>query len=207
MSDEQAPETGMPQEPGSIPSPGRGSISRRRFLVDRHFQFQYVKLALYGGLGVIGVCLIYSLGVRFFMGEKAFDPRMLRVMVALAIFVVLFCAMIAAVTVRMTHRVAGAAFNLERSIDRIARGDYEDPIQLRQGDYLHNIAGALNDLRGTLKARRMDVIQIREALEGLREALPENRHTTLDLACERVMNLYRVLPEAAPDTGVFRPPA
>jgi HAMP domain-containing protein len=53
----------------------------------------------------------------------------------------------------MTHRVAGAAYNIENYIKEIAAGIYNTDRTLRKNDDLQAVAAALRDLASKLKAK------------------------------------------------------
>jgi len=53
----------------------------------------------------------------------------------------------------VTHRVAGAAYNIENYIKEIAAGTYNTERTLRKGDDLQSVMAALRDLACKLKAK------------------------------------------------------
>jgi hypothetical protein len=57
-----------------------------------------------------------------------------------------------AITLWITHSVAGAALILRRAIDRMSEGDLDGRWKLRKGDYLQKLAASIRHLRDVLEA-------------------------------------------------------
>lgn len=127
--------------------------TRRRILVDPRFQYQSMRVCLYVGLMILGVAIVFYAAARLFLESHNVDPIVLRAMTGMALFIILFSALVGVVMVRMTHRVSGAALNLDRAIQRMMDGDYKTKIQLRKDDYLQNLADSLNDLRAEMERK------------------------------------------------------
>ena len=124
---------------------------RRRILVDREFQFQYFRICFWTGLVVIAVAILIFVAAKLFIGmNDELHPQIFNILIGIVVFIVMFCGLIGYITVRMTHKVAGAAFGLERSIDRLRERRLEEKVRVRKGDYLTNLAGALDELRNDL---------------------------------------------------------
>ncbi|MBI2931284.1 MAG: methyl-accepting chemotaxis protein [Planctomycetes bacterium] len=146
-------------------------IARRRILVDKKFQLQYLYIWLWVGVGMVLMSLLfYALGERV-LGDRRFDPRIVRLMSAMSGFLVLFCVLMGVLSVFLTHRVAGAAYRLERCIRDLAKGDYGQKIALRSSDYLQNLAEALNVLQAELRGQVEDGRRLVPSLEQLRDRL------------------------------------
>jgi len=79
---------------------------------------------------------------------------------------VVFLAMVAVVSVLETHKTAGAAFNLSRTIARLRDGESGTRVTLRQGDNLQPLARAFNEMSLALDERRF---RDAEALRNLAE--------------------------------------
>jgi signal transduction histidine kinase len=65
-----------------------------------------------------------------------------------------FVAGVIAIGVLESHRTAGAAYAIRRSIDQIREGQTGVRVKLRRGDHLQELAKALNQLAETLDAQR-----------------------------------------------------
>lgn len=128
------------------------SNARRILLVDRKFQLQYLYIWLWVGTGMIAAMLaIYLLFARRYLGERALDPEIVRLVGGIAAFMIVFCILMGLVSVVLTHRVAGAAFRLDAVLKRLCEGDLDQRIQLRTADYLQNLAGRLSEFQEHLR--------------------------------------------------------
>ncbi len=146
-------------------------IVRRRIIVDRKFQLQYLYIWLWVGVGMVVMSLLFYVLGRRILGERAFDPPIVRLMSGMSGFIVLFCVLMGILSVFLTHRVAGAAYRLEKCIRELTDGEFGGRIQLRTGDYLQNVADALRELQGELREREADRLKIAEVMRELREGL------------------------------------
>ncbi len=146
-------------------------VTRRRILVDKKFQLQYLYIWLWVGVGMVVMSLLfYMLGARV-LGEKALDPAIVKLMSGMSGFLVLFCVLMGILSVFLTHRVSGAAYRLERCIRDLCDGNLDQRIALRSGDYLQNLADALIDLQAAMKSGDERRAQLVKSLEDLRDTL------------------------------------
>ena len=168
----------------------RPTWNRRNFLVDKRFQYHYFRICFWTGMMVMAVSvLMFAALTLFFAITPKLHPEIFRVIVAIPILISCFCVAFGVVTVRMTHKVAGQAFGLERSINRFREGDLDTVVRVRNGDYLKNIAGALEDLRADLLWHRGQLESLRETLQDVRESAPEDAVLAADEALERTQAL------------------
>jgi hypothetical protein len=65
-----------------------------------------------------------------------------------------FVAGVIAIGVLESHRTAGAAYAIRRSIDQLREGRTGVRVKLRRGDHLQELAKALNQLAESLDAQR-----------------------------------------------------
>lgn len=141
---------------------------RRKIVVDRRFQLQYLHIWLAVAVGLVVISVgFYFLSKGVSGGLSRIDPTFVRLMIGMSVFVILFSLLMGLLSVVMTHRVAGAAWRLDQCIRRLSGGDLDVRITLRKGDYLHNLADSLNELRETMKRSREAA---RELLGLLEEA-------------------------------------
>jgi methyl-accepting chemotaxis protein len=134
---------------------------RRRILVDRKFQLQYLTIWLWVGvLMVVLSSLFYLLFAREVLGVREQDPVISKLMGGVSGFLVLFCLLMGILGVFLSHRVAGAAYRLDMMLRRLIEGDLEQRIVLRSGDYLQNLAGGLTELQDTLKRSETAIAEI-----------------------------------------------
>ncbi|MBI3039563.1 methyl-accepting chemotaxis protein [bacterium] len=133
-------------------------MSRKNYFISKGMQSKFAGtiLLLVFLISVITACNIYvlgtfflstnatlseaqqteSLGVYFF---KTFWPRLLLLVL---VNVIIVCI----VSIMYSHQIAGPAYKLEKSIQRIANGDLTFEIHLRRNDNLKELATAINSM-------------------------------------------------------------
>ena len=89
-------------------------------------------------------------------------------------FVVLVFVVIRAIM--LTHRTAGAAFNLERCLGRVASGDFGTELRVRRKDNLRQLQKPFNSMMASLRERAADD---QAALVRLAEKIDELGHHEL----------------------------
>jgi hypothetical protein len=70
---------------------------------------------------------------------------------------------------RITHSVAGAARVLEQAVRGMSEGRFDLRLTLRKRDYLHSLAGALQDLRARLETEEKEGAALTGALQAALE--------------------------------------
>lgn len=75
------------------------------------------------------------------------------------------------VTVLLSHRVAGPAYRLTQSLERILKGDYGFEVRLRRKDYLQGMASQLNLLIVHLRDREEKLKALDAEAQELREMI------------------------------------
>jgi methyl-accepting chemotaxis protein len=136
---------------------------RRQYLIDRKGQLlTTAKVA-----GVVAVLLVLFNVVFLLWNQmetqaivasspqlldemKAIDARTTRTL-AMTSFVVFIVVVVR--SIRLTHRTAGAAFNLQRCLDRLASGDYSTELRVRRKDNLRHLQQPFNRLVQDLRKR------------------------------------------------------
>jgi methyl-accepting chemotaxis protein len=156
---------------------------RRQYLIDR--KGQLLATAKVGGVVFVLLALV---NLVFYLwsdietraivasnpelaGEMAdIDLRTTLVLAAVS-FVVLVVVVIRAIM--LTHRTAGAAFNLQRCLDRVASGDYSTVLRVRRKDNLRQLQDPFNRMMKSLRVRAADD---QSALLSLAERVEELGH-------------------------------
>lgn len=128
---------------------------------------------------ILMAVLFYLLGTHV-LGDRALEPGIVHLMSGMSGFIFLFCVLMGVISVFLTHRVAGAAYRLEKCIKGMAGGDLDLRIALRKRDYLQNLAEALNQLQGTLRAQAEARARLAAELESYREALEKDSKLSED---------------------------
>ena len=179
-SDEQAPPTTRPTR------------SRRKLLVDPRFQYMYFRICFWTGLMLVSVAiLMYAALKLFFSINEDLHPFIVRLLIGIPIFIGVFTVVFGYITVRMTHRVAGPAFGLERSIQRLRQGQLEETIRVRNDDYLKNLAGALEDLRCDMTWQRGQIESLQSSLQKVRDEASGEEREEAAMAYECSMALLK----------------
>ena len=168
----------------------RPKWNRRKFIVDKRFQYQYFRICFWTGMMVVAMAvLMYAALKLFFAVNVDLHPAIARVLIGIPIFIGIFTVVFGYITVRMTHKVAGPAFGLERSIHRLRKGELEDKVRVREGDYLKNLAAALDDLRGDLTWQRGQIESLQAALQKIRDESSSEGVQEVEKALERSRRL------------------
>jgi methyl-accepting chemotaxis protein len=139
---------------------------RRRYLIDRKGQL----LATAKITGVV-LALLVLLNMVFALWSTietqaivATNPELLEEMTAIdrrttMSLVVVSLVILVAVVVRsimLTHRTAGAAFNLERCLGRVASGDYGTELRVRRKDNLKHLQEPFHQMMESLRRSAAD---------------------------------------------------
>ena len=180
------------EEPKPRPRP---FFRRRQFLIDRKGQLlPTAKIA-----GVV-LALLVLLNLVFLLWSTtetqavlATNPELSEEMTAidrrgalvLAIVSIVVLVTVVIRSIRLTHRTAGAAFNLERCMKYVAAGEYDTTLKVRRKDNLQDLQGPFNLMVASLRRR---AVEDHVALEDLAGKIEELGHVEL---AEEVRDLAR----------------
>ena len=185
---EQRREAKMPNlDSNEKPSPPRRpNFRRRKFLIDRRGQL--LATAKVAGMALTFLIL---LNVFFFLWNAletqaivASNPHLTEQMetidrntsLLLAAVSLLVLATIVVRSIMLTHRTAGAAFNLRRCLNLVASGDYDTRFRLRAKDNLRQLQDPFNLMTQSLRDRAVEDHQM---LEDLATKIEELGHSEL----------------------------
>lgn len=149
---------------------------RRQYIIDKKFQFRYmvtwlVITALFITVIVGGMSLGLSIiqrSVTYGRAELAF------ILKADAIFIILVTMVLAIYLLLLSHRIAGPAYRLEKSLDRMIQGDLSFTVALRKNDYLKHVANRFNDLITVLKNKQGNLQTVAKDTKILKELIQKN---------------------------------
>ena len=156
----------------------RKSYKRRNYFIKKNFQG---KLILgYFFVMLVGV-FIFALVLSWMSSESMTvvysnndlqigqTPFMLlkQLIIANWFVIVLGGAMVVFVAMRITHRLAGPMFNLERSLDRMIAGKLDMVIYLRKKDEGKELAEKINQFNAELSASVMQISKRSQDIEVL----------------------------------------
>ncbi len=160
-------------------------VLRRQIVVDRTFQLQFLRIWFLVGLTMVLFSAGFYIFVRKFSGAQRIDPFVLKVLLGMSVFIILFSLLMGTLSIILAHRVAGAAYRIERSLERMIDGDFTETILLRKGDYLTRIAERLNQLQDKVRSRAQEVDGLAQDLTRMRERLPSDDRAELDKLIQR----------------------
>lgn len=148
------------------PVRARPGVLRRRYLINRPFQFAFIARMVGIAVGIIAV--FYGANAFFFWNLRKeaaaqnvpldhiffryldyHEQRLTALMAVLAVVVVLGLTLFGLL---YSHRIAGPLYRLTMHLTGIAEGRRgPTPVRFRQGDYFQEIATAYNKHLGALK--------------------------------------------------------
>lgn len=152
----------------------RNVFRRRRFVVDGGYQYRAAFLAVAVALLLL---IILNLSLVFTTREtvrvtSAVAPELHavlaeqdRVQIGLvATGSLVFLVGVFLVSILETHRTAGAAFKIGRSLDRVREGRLDTRLRLRRGDNLQELAATANAMAGALQERAWQEVEWLESV-------------------------------------------
>jgi hypothetical protein len=152
---------------------------RRRLLLDPQWQISRFRTLAFVALGVCAVQavanhLVSSLDV---LDRWSGEQVALLALGTNALFVGLLGAGLWFATLRITHSIVGPARVLQRAIEALAQDRFDGRVELRQSDYLTDLAAATSSLAKSLEARRETASAFARELESALDAadLPRAR--------------------------------
>lgn len=199
----------------------KSRYKRKKYFIKKNFQG---KLILGYFLFMVVGCLIFVLALSYLASDSMTvvyshndlqigqTPIMLlkQLITAHWVVIVIGAAMVVVIATRITHRVAGPMFNLERSLDYMVDGRLDNVIYLRKKDEGQELAAKINQFNSELSS---DVRIIQKRSRNIQELLsnyallnPENRsqedlesiHVSIqkqNQIIEKIVNQYKLLDE------------
>jgi nitrogen fixation/metabolism regulation signal transduction histidine kinase len=81
---------------------------------------------------------------------RAADSKNLLIMIAISLIII---AMVVVRSVMITHRTAGAVFSISDKLEKIANGDYNVSLKLREEDTIRALEDPFNKMAKALRKR------------------------------------------------------
>jgi len=133
---------------------------RRRYLIKPGFQLRYTGVILLCVFAIAGICIattyyssISLLGGKlsnvYPQGRLSVIMRQINAIMILRIMFILPLVII--IGIFLSHRIAGPAHRIERTLREIGKGNFDIYIKLRKYDEMVGIANAINDMVAGLK--------------------------------------------------------
>ncbi len=177
--------------------PGRPRFGRRRYVVDRRFQYKYTTmLAVLGGLIALGFGTLMFLAYRD--AVRALAPAGVPHAIGRqdAILVALILAGMLGLTVALalfglliTHRIAGPVYVMTNYVGVLARGRYPIMRPLRKTDELREFFERFEQAVEKIRGRELDELQV------LEESLPLLERAAQDEDGRRRVEAVRAMVE------------
>ncbi len=164
---------------------GRWMFSmRRRYVIDRPYQFKALLLSMYTALlplvafNVLGFLHGRTVAELTLSAAPQLQEQMLRyqrnTMLAYLAFTVLFFAGLAWLKILESHRTAGPAYRLSRSLEQVRDGQYDLTVRLRKTDHLGEVADNFNDALQSIRHREgREIAELNELVSELASIAPE----------------------------------
>ena len=193
--------------------PKEQSYSRRNYYIDKDFQTKFIlKFCGLVALGaVMTMLLLYWLAhrattvsivssrVTVMTTADFLVPLMIQTVIIVTVLVSIAAA---AVTLFVSHKIAGPLFRFKQTFKELAGGNFSNQVRLRKGDQLIEVAGDFNHMiasvRGQVILARTTIESIKADLEAISEFNVEDskRHQFLTLKkkvqdAEKAVNFFR----------------
>ncbi|MGA2193162.1 MAG: methyl-accepting chemotaxis protein [Nitrospirota bacterium] len=173
---------------------------RRNYFIKKGFQARFILkflAVMVAGIGLSGIIvhrrisarledLFYSSHIRVKTTAEIILPELLKID---SLTFVLVLAAVAAMTVLLTHRIAGPLFRFERNLARIASGDFNVSFKLRGDDELKTLGDAFDEMKFCLNSRFK---VMKEQAERLRGCLAELKEQSAGMQESRPITGYEL---------------
>ena len=141
---------------------------RKQYIVDKQMQTYHLRVWL--GSSVITIaaiaCCFYFFKIR---PTEAKDPvithNLYVVLLGSAAFIILYSILMGLHALLHSHRIAGAEYNLKKSINKLMAKDYAHRVVLRKNDYLKGVAESFNTMAGKLGEDQASLLKKIDELE------------------------------------------
>ena len=139
-------------------SPNKRSF--KNFLIDKQYQLYYPCT------WIVMVALALTNFVVINMLLKVEGPMLAALPVLAkvsAALILLTSVWMGFSSIRHSHRIAGAMYNISRTLAKVLAGDYQACVKLRKEDYPTDVADQINELIGLLRSREAEATASEDA--------------------------------------------
>jgi len=165
-------------------SPQEPAYKRRIYFIEKEFQARFILkfclLVIVGGLLTVGI--LYLLAMRA-TTVSIVDSRVvvqntanfiLPVLIQTVIIVMVIVGLeVIAVTLFVSHKIAGPLYRFKKAIQALTEGDFSSEFKIRRLDQLQDLAdafnGMINKVRAELKALKYNFGSLKEKLDNISE--------------------------------------
>lgn len=187
---------------------------RKQYLIDKPFQYKYLtSWFLFTILFMMAVAGIVVIVLFLFKGYSSFEPKEIVFMAHIDVILIALVAIFFGIyLIRLSHRIAGAAYRLEQSIQRLVKGDYDFAVTLRENDYLKHVADDVNELIIKLRGKEEVIKRLSSEVKYLLfvlseyEGIPQNIKELMDKMDETIKELFSEKPNPTTETKIWVTP-
>jgi hypothetical protein len=193
---------------------------RTRYMIDLPLQLNYVSVYLTTiVLLVVGfIALNYVFAAIYQRALKIQQlgfgspfveapPQVTLLLLVNFVFVMLLLIGAALYAVIHSHRVAGPAYRLRMALRKLHVRDYDDHVQLRRKDFLHELAEQVNVLNQAMKAKDLVIADAVLRLDQAARATSGETAETLREVGSDLADLVLPVPVAEPEAPAPAPQA
>lgn len=138
---------------------------RVRILINKRFQlkFAFFVCSWVFALSMIYPIIIYNLFEYFLKLTNSPHPTLAidsirgvekQVLLLLGFLQLLFLSITFILSIFLSHRIAGPLYRLRKSLEEVARGNFDQRITFRKADHFMELQDAFNDMIQHLSIRR-----------------------------------------------------
>jgi methyl-accepting chemotaxis protein len=157
---------------------------RRILLIDRKFQTNFIinfcSLVAVGGLITVGILYLFTMNtstvsiVNSRVVAKTTADFLLPLLVqTVAVVMVIIGLATVAVTLLVSHKIAGPLYRLKKVLNSLGDGDFSEGFRIRRKDQLQDVADVFNTmivkLRLRLRTIEKDVRDIKDKAKNISE--------------------------------------
>lgn len=115
---------------------------RRRYWINSKFQMKYLRMILLLELVVMAVTAVVTLSLAFFLFNPAFESGVgwNKIFIGFVGFALAVGGAFVYLGVRLSHRICGPVYRMQRVLQAIRNGEDPGPVTLRDGDELQELA-------------------------------------------------------------------
>lgn len=188
------------------------SYRRDRYVTDRNFQYKFAFTWLLATIIFLSLIIVqmfwtsdYSLGVP----REQIWEYISAMLPYTGPFALLLCVFFFVYFLTLSHRISGPVSRLRKKLLKLARWDFSVESDIRDTDYLQDIADGINQVAESLQDRKDQLESIQKKMDSLETHLEEQageNKETLDL-CETIqeelndLRGYRPLEEQKSESG------
>ena len=174
---------------------------RRRYIVDPSVQYRLIGLAVATWL----VNAAFVFGAIFYLDSTPALPDAPPALLLMAAALTTVCLIVSVGSALvLSHRIAGPAYRIQRSLHRVTAGDLDFKVVLRRNDCFEELSESFNEMIDAIGARTEREI---DTLRTVEKELPEGSRERLALEALREERERQLWGEVGFDVADETPPA